>query len=204
MPKMDGYEAAKKIRSLNDYYKYVPIIALTAHAGTKAREACYQSGMNDVITKPIRRNILLAAINMWSNTANPKRNEKNDASDDGAGIRKQMIKDDPMNVDIALEEFEDINILLRIVSQFQVTVSKQIQSMEDALKKGKTDLIQKEAHAIKGGASTLEALPLSKTAKALEDVCKKNEAENVGVLLNELKHEFKRLQAYSEKIFSDE
>ena len=72
--------------------------------------------------------------------------------------------------------------------------------MEKALKKGRIEVIQKEAHAIKGGASTLEALPLTKTAKALEDVCKKNDPEKIGDLLNQLRHEFKRLKEYTSDV----
>lgn len=53
MPEMDGYEAAAKIRQLDDpYIRNIPIIALTAAAMKDVREKVYASGMNDFITKP--------------------------------------------------------------------------------------------------------------------------------------------------------
>jgi signal transduction histidine kinase/DNA-binding response OmpR family regulator/HPt (histidine-containing phosphotransfer) domain-containing protein len=54
MPEMDGTEACKKIRELpDDYFKTLPIIALSANAVSGARELFLESGMNDFISKPI-------------------------------------------------------------------------------------------------------------------------------------------------------
>lgn len=50
MPILDGYSAAQMLRS-NGYKK--PIIALTAHAMTEAKDQCIKSGCNDFITKPL-------------------------------------------------------------------------------------------------------------------------------------------------------
>lgn len=55
MPVMDGYEAALQIRKVkND----IPIVALTADAVPDAHKRCIEVGMNDFITKPIRRPLL--------------------------------------------------------------------------------------------------------------------------------------------------
>ncbi|GMO52886.1 MAG: hypothetical protein Ta2G_10850 [Termitinemataceae bacterium] len=58
MPKMDGTEACKKMREMaqsssDDYFKKLPIIALSANAVSGARELFLESGMNDFISKPI-------------------------------------------------------------------------------------------------------------------------------------------------------
>lgn len=53
MPKMNGYEATKMIRKMEDPYKRnIPIIALTAAALEEVREKVFACGMNDFITKP--------------------------------------------------------------------------------------------------------------------------------------------------------
>lgn len=53
MPEMDGYEATRKIRKLDNKYKStVPIIALTAAALKEVKEKVFASGMNDYLTKP--------------------------------------------------------------------------------------------------------------------------------------------------------
>lgn len=53
MPEMDGYDATRKIRELDNKYKSnVPIIALTAAALNEVKEKVFASGMNDYLTKP--------------------------------------------------------------------------------------------------------------------------------------------------------
>ncbi len=63
MPEMDGHEAARTIRERG--FGAVPIIALTAHAMKGEQEKCFASGMNDYITKPIKREILLGKVKEW-------------------------------------------------------------------------------------------------------------------------------------------
>ena len=57
MPEMDGYEATKMIRDPRSNVRNhsIPIIAMTAHAMQGDRERCIDVGMNDYISKPIRR-----------------------------------------------------------------------------------------------------------------------------------------------------
>ncbi len=54
MPEMDGYEATREIRNLQDsHYENIPIIALTASVSDNTRERIQEMGMNDYISKPI-------------------------------------------------------------------------------------------------------------------------------------------------------
>ncbi|MBF0118729.1 MAG: response regulator [Desulfobacterales bacterium] len=64
MPEMDGFEATKRIRDIssNVIDHDVPIIAMTAHAMTGDRERCIESGMNDYVSKPVKPEKLLEAI----------------------------------------------------------------------------------------------------------------------------------------------
>jgi signal transduction histidine kinase len=64
MPDMGGMEAASRIREAEQGPR-VPIVALTAHAMTGAREACMAHGMDDFISKPIEAQQFLGAVRQW-------------------------------------------------------------------------------------------------------------------------------------------
>ncbi len=66
MPEVDGYAATEKIRRLEEHMtSKIPIVALTANVLTEDRERCFASGMNDFISKPIRRERLIAVLNKY-------------------------------------------------------------------------------------------------------------------------------------------
>lgn len=64
MPEMNGYEVAKKIRETIKG-KRIPIIATTAYASEEAKKKCFDSGMDDFISKPIDVNKLKDVVLRW-------------------------------------------------------------------------------------------------------------------------------------------
>jgi PAS domain S-box-containing protein len=66
MPEMDGFEATRLIRALEERIgRRVPIIAMTANAMNGDREACLDAGMNDYLAKPIRAEELRSVLRLW-------------------------------------------------------------------------------------------------------------------------------------------
>ena len=66
MPVMDGYESTTEIRaSTKATAKQVPIIAMTANAFKEDVDHCIACGMNDHVSKPIARDIMLDKMNLW-------------------------------------------------------------------------------------------------------------------------------------------
>jgi two-component system sensor histidine kinase/response regulator len=64
MPNMNGLEATKAIRKLEEVSeRHTPILALTAHAMDGDRERCIDAGMDDYMSKPIHAKELLSKIN---------------------------------------------------------------------------------------------------------------------------------------------
>ncbi len=63
MPEMNGLEATEIIRKKG--YKNIPIIAMTAETMKGDREKCIDAGMNDYISKPIKRDLVFKMIKKW-------------------------------------------------------------------------------------------------------------------------------------------
>ena len=67
MPEMNGYEATKAIRAMNDRpdEKNIPIIAMTANSFAEDVQASLDAGMNDHIAKPINMNVLVPTLRKY-------------------------------------------------------------------------------------------------------------------------------------------
>jgi signal transduction histidine kinase/DNA-binding response OmpR family regulator len=66
MPEMDGFEAARAIRAAESGTgRHIPIIALTASAMAEDRERCLAAGMDDYLTKPLTKRVLIEAVERW-------------------------------------------------------------------------------------------------------------------------------------------
>jgi two-component system sensor histidine kinase/response regulator len=77
MPEMDGAEATHRIRKWEESVSFnpqsaikrIPIIALTANAMKGDRKKCFECGMDDHITKPIKSELLFKVIEKWTSKA---------------------------------------------------------------------------------------------------------------------------------------
>jgi CheY-like chemotaxis protein len=63
MPVMDGLEATRRIRAQG--FENIPIIAMTADSMKGDMEKCIEAGMNDYISKPVRRDLLYKIVKKW-------------------------------------------------------------------------------------------------------------------------------------------
>ena len=69
MPVMDGLEAARKIRMLEKKRggdKRTPIVAITAHIKPADQHQCINAGMNDYLSKPLKKCDLTRRMKIWA------------------------------------------------------------------------------------------------------------------------------------------
>ena len=206
MPIMDGYQATTMIRNVEVKTRKMragnhlvgkdraPIIAMTAHATKGDKEKCLQAGMDDYITKPLRRKELLKIVNKWIKSAvkvNPTPLPSR-PMDDVVG------ENAPMNFEQARKEFEgDKDFLMEVMTGFFDNVGTQIETIHQAISDGDTEKVWQEAHSIKGGAANLTAEILSQTALDLETMGKSENLKGSLDALGRLKIEYDRLKAYA-------
>ncbi|MBF0226126.1 MAG: response regulator [Desulfobacterales bacterium] len=222
MPVMDGYGATNEIRKIelerrleqnNKKIKKIPIIALTAHAMKGYKEKCIDAGMDDYLSKPLKKKDLIEIVQKWTVIKDTSLEEiKKDLLDeiqteiDISGIVEETKLDElspqqndlsPMNYEKALEEFDgDKEFLMEVIDGFFSNVISQIEILSKAVNTGDAENIAKEAHSIKGGSANLLALDLSKSAAELEKLGKSGVLDGSQEKFEILKKEFYRLEEY--------
>lgn len=198
MPEMDGYDAARAIREGGGPCSAAIIVALTAHADEATRRNCLRSGMNDVITKPVRRAPLLRAVDNWLGM-NQEHGAARGLPSENAEGRGQIGDSAPINYELALHEFSgDKETVDDVLKQFLAEAESQIQRLHEAVESNDNETLRRESHRIKGGAANLTAMPLAAAAERLEQHAAQAHEGGAAELLRDFEREFDRLRVFLE------
>jgi len=192
MPHMDGLDATRMIRA-DSRFAELPIVAMTAHAMSDARDRCLQLGMNAHIVKPINPEDLFQTIRRFCRPDQqiPKtqpvkiltaesspENFRVDGLDVVSGMRRVM------------GNFSLYVKLLRRFVEEQANVSARIAQL---LEQGDTTRAAQLVHAVKGVSGNLGATEVFTQAQALERCIK--EARPAAQIETEVKNFSARLSS---------
>ncbi|MDQ1336873.1 MAG: hypothetical protein QG552_3823 [Thermodesulfobacteriota bacterium] len=189
MPEMDGYEATAAIRGLQSGVRDIPIIAMTAHAMKGDREKSLAAGMDDYISKPVKPNQLLEAVQRWAG----RRVLHPPVVED----RPSVVRPSPFNMthlnDITGGDGEFRQELLEL---FFKDAREQLSSMTKAIEEGDATALEKAAHAVKGAANKLGAERFGELALRLEMKGTSGSLEGAQDMLIELEAEFQQMKGF--------
>jgi PAS domain S-box-containing protein len=198
MPVMDGYDAAIEIRRFEAEMqggKRVPIIAMTAHAIKEYINKCRESGMDDYISKPVRRSDLLAMVDKWTSRTVITKDGQTESP--LIGQNRDSGEKVIMDYDEALHEFcDDKPFLQEVMDGFVENVKKQLILIRQAIADGDAAMVGKESHSIKGGSGNLKARELSEIASIMEKLGKEGNLQGLHDTLHKMEEAFERLRHF--------
>ena len=194
MPQMDGFEATKVIRERKDDRRNTPIVAMTAHAMKGDRERCLGAGMDDYIAKPIEPQELLEAIKKWVMSDDPNKVKPGPGTPGKEGLPKDV----PIDLEGVLSDrFDgDKDLLTEILREFLDYAPKQLKVLQQAAEEGRPEVVETEAHSLKGAAANLGARRLADLSLSLELAGRARNLAEAAKMTNDLQTEFERLEEF--------
>lgn len=183
MPVMDGFTAARKIRE-GKRWRDLPIIALTAHALKGDRERCVEAGMNDYVSKPLRKAKLLDMVRRWTlKRAEAVASEHDEAPTDAEVFDAQQLLS---MVDRDNQAFREL------IESFLASGTNLMKRLDAAFDEEDFDAIRRVAHSLKGTAGSFYAHRLEQGGAALEQACISGEVERIPELVASVRTEWER------------
>lgn len=182
MPVMGGIEATQAIRAhearrswaIQEDWRPVPIVAMTAHAMEGDRQRCLDAGMDDYVAKPVTPGALFAAIERVLD-AHPADTVESDISllELGGEARRQIAC-----LDEAREMFAgDERVVKQLVRVFLDNHERDVAELQAAAADLDYERLARSAHSIKGSVSLFAARRAVDAALRLEQLARARDAE---------------------------
>lgn len=172
MPIMDGIDATIAVRALEDeYFKTLPIVALTANAIIGTREMFIKEGMNDFLAKPIKLTTLHEILAKWL----PKEKQIQGADEaenpqETAQISEKSITIHCVDTALGVQRVGgDFDTYIDILDMYYKDGVKRASSIQSLFKEKQLKDYKIEVHALKSASASIGAVGLSERARALEE-----------------------------------
>ena len=172
MPIMDGYEATQAIRGLEKRQSStdksekseehrIPIIAMTAHAMQKDQQKCYESGMDDLIAKPMKSVEVQEMLHRWLGQS-PEPTVKIEAAthkeETSLEETSSLVDSDIVSQIRELSDGEDQTAFITdLFEAYKTTTNKCIKNIDEAISSNNPDALKELAHTLKGASSNIGA-----------------------------------------------
>jgi protein-histidine pros-kinase len=205
MPEMDGYEATLAIREQEKTSGlHIPIIAMTANAMKGDREKCLEAGMDDYISKPVRANDLITAIQRQSAQLPPPRVEPHPNEAPAADRKTGADASPPFDKEELSERMGGSAELLKtVVAVFLQDSPIQMGFLKDAIQARDTKKTATLSHRLRGAAASMSGHTVQMLTDKIETASKASDSEVPAALLPELEREFERLRVALSKMVEE-
>jgi CheY-like chemotaxis protein/HPt (histidine-containing phosphotransfer) domain-containing protein len=195
MPKMNGYEAAKTLRS-RGFKK--PIVAVTASELPQERETCIQAGMDDLLCKPFKRTDVERMLQKWLG----ENHISGEAHTEAPG-NAFAIKSTGFDLAAVMNNFmNNEEAILPLLSRFIERTRDQIENIPLLEKAGDWETVRRNVHSIKGSAGIVGGFELSAKASVLEKIYKSESKEGAETAYREIHNAFDTFRKEAEEFIS--
>ncbi len=190
MPEMDGLEASRQMCARWAREARPRIVAMTANAMQGDREMCLDAGMDDYLSKPIRVNELVDALNRCRRLTNGDVAVK----PEGEPVMATNAIDQSVFDQLVATAAGDTAFVAELIDTYLVDSPKLIAQMRDALAVNDCDVFRRAAHSLKSTSANFGAMTLSGQAKELEMMAKQGTLAGAAEKIARLVQEYDRVK----------
>jgi PAS domain S-box-containing protein len=179
MPELDGFEASREINRRWPRGRRPRIVAMTANAMQGDRERCEAAGMDDYVSKPIRVDELVAALERCG------RRPVGPGAPGGPAVALDAAAVDPVAVE-RLTATMGGPFVAELIDTFVEDGRALVATLRRALAGPDVDAFRRAAHSLKSNAETLGATGLAALARELEAMARTGGLDGAGARLETL------------------
>ena len=177
MPRMDGFEATRAIRSADcgRFNPGIPVIAMTGLTGDDDQARCFEAGVDSIASKPVDPHTLITMIRQCldrpeSTTPGSQQNE------------------------MESQEFWEDDFFDSVINEFLADLPRVISDLEQAVSQRDMVKLRNVSHRFRGATDILKASRLSALSKSLEKAAHDRETQLAIKLALELIEELQKLR----------
>ncbi len=198
MPEMDGFEATRQIRAKEAVScTHIPIVAMTAHAMAGDRERCLAGGMDDYVSKPLRKEDLFRVLaGITPTPALPvapllaTQAEKEDSDSLSSSAPCVMTRDQ------FLEQCDnDEELMEKLVELFSINTPQIVRAISDAVTRSDGPALANQAHKLLGSIGAFGAVRARQLTLELEEQGRQRDFAGTAGRSHELGREIAKIYA---------
>ena len=160
---------------------------MTANAMEGDRERCLAAGMDDYIAKPLRAEVLDAALARWVTPENGKEANVPVAPTNGSEENGPIDLETLQRLRSELGGSERVDALDAIIAQFLQSAPGRVAAISAAVDRDDHEAAGEEAHALKGASSIFGAVRLAVVCSAIEERRTQGDLAQARPLIRDLK-----------------
>jgi CheY-like chemotaxis protein len=199
MPVLDGYSATRELRQREKQKQHHTIvIAMTASAMQEDRDQCLEAGMDDFLSKPVRKEDLMAMLERWINPESQelKKLETTEVTSSSVIHLDQEYLHQLSDNDTDFEQ--------ELLQVFIHNLSNILAKSDLALQNQDFQTIAANAHQLKGSSGNIGAANLHHLFRDLEEQARQQNLETTHLLLQDIEQALIQFSTYIKAHYSIE
>lgn len=218
MPEVDGYEATRSIRELEQKaaspqpqkgtHTHIPIIALTANARAEDREKCIAAQMDDFLAKPFDMQSLKEILHRWLVLENSV--DVNKSKDNTVSVIAKLKVDekevtDPVDLKKMGEHREELgDHFNKIIELYLQDTPPRIEALRSAAESADVHTLSEAAHGLRGSSSNLGTNVLAGLCQVLEEQAHTGVVDDPLDYVQRIEKEYARAKQVLEEILQEQ